>query len=66
VALATGMACLLAFSLFDWMPHARAIADYADRRWLPGWDFVALSALSLGIVGVVMFAAVFTKGRRGL
>ena len=64
VALATGMACLLAFTLFDWMPNSSAIADYAARRWLLSVDFVALSALSLGIVAVVMVAAVFTRGRR--
>lgn len=64
VSLVTGVMCVIAFTLFGWMPNTSAIADFAERRWLPTESFWAMGGISLGIVVVLMVFALVTPAQR--
>ena len=65
VAMATGVACLVVFTLFDWAPNSAAIASYADSRWLPTEGFFSMSAVSLAVVAGLLALAAATAPRPG-
>jgi len=63
--MATGVACLVVLTLFDWAPNSAAIASYADSRWLPTEGFFSMSAVSLAVVAGLLALAAATAPRPG-